>query len=177
MTITSPSDTTVTWSDRQFSKWRVDGRSHLVEADVVLTPIWFSKGGLQWIMSFSGYFKYNKDKSRSIPGESISHWEDFWLFRSRQTRISIKGIQLWMDLMVWNFLEFYLVAAACSATESKSKQWKNSPFLRRWQSTQSSLLSYLWTSSTLPNTFCILSTLLFDSRFIAYSNCASLELW
>ena len=30
MTITSPSDITVTWSERQFSKWRADGRSHPV---------------------------------------------------------------------------------------------------------------------------------------------------
>ena len=28
MTVTSPSDITVTWSDCQFSKWRADGRSH-----------------------------------------------------------------------------------------------------------------------------------------------------
>ena len=33
MTVTSPSDITVTWSDRQFSKWQADGRSQYVLVD------------------------------------------------------------------------------------------------------------------------------------------------
>ena len=63
MTITSPSDITVTWSYRQFSKWRADDRSH---CKIFHLLPW------SWILTFEQGFFYTDPDSFSLSKKRVN---------------------------------------------------------------------------------------------------------